>query len=285
MKNVFIYAMVLAIAFLPSCSKMELSEDSDSKLNVVFSVAEKNGWENTTRAVKSGWEEGDEILIVLERDGDLYKSLRSGSTIKLIYNGSDWVANDVDVPTLGLQSGGGYWAYHHPGTILVGESNNIWAHLSGYKGGEQLRSVGTYTINGGVIDLGTISLERDSRDLQISVKELVGEHWSLSIFEDRDGGNDNINFIHHNAGNLYVTDNGRFGGYGPSSGATGLKYGGDFLFYFTKLKMDATTLVFKLVNDTDVYYYTKTGVTNEMLQGGKAYILPAITDSAWEKSE
>jgi hypothetical protein len=133
--------------------------------------------------------------------------------------------------------------------------------------------------------LVTIALERNSADdIQVSVKGLTGENWEMSILADKTGSQEGINISHEQDGNLFVLDSG-LGSYARYVDATGVAYAGDVSFYFSVIKVDAPQLVFVLSNGTDTYYYTKTGVTSDTLQGGHAYYLPAITDSAWEKEE
>jgi hypothetical protein len=70
------------------------------------------------------------------------------------------------------------------------------------------------------------------------------------------------------------------------SNAAGVEYGGDVSFYFSRCS-DITfkTIYFGLSNGTDTYYYTisknSTAEINATLQGGKAYLLPALDSGKW----
>ena len=64
MKKVLMAAMTLVMAVFASCTNEDLKvENNDVKVN--FTVAEKPSFDADGRAVKTGWEAGDEILIAL----------------------------------------------------------------------------------------------------------------------------------------------------------------------------------------------------------------------------
>ena len=170
MKNIFISAMVLAVALFAGCSKDEMPEQN-VKYKVQFSVADRS--ELSTRAAKSGWEDGDQVLIVFEGESDWFDVTNGANTLKLTYNDGVWSADESKMPTSGLVSGKGYTACHHQGEVSLGEAGYFSdVYFSGYKGGEWMSYTGTYTVAGGVVDLGEIALQRDAADFQISVDDL-----------------------------------------------------------------------------------------------------------------
>ena len=68
MKKIFMAAMTLVMAVFASCSNEDLNvENNDVKVN--FTVAEKPGFDADSRSVKTGWDNGDQILVVF-RDAD-----------------------------------------------------------------------------------------------------------------------------------------------------------------------------------------------------------------------
>ena len=284
MKNILISAIVVAMAFLSSCSKEESVDAQGVKYKVNFAIANHSDFD--TRAVKSGWANGDEILIIFKNDENQWFNISNGAnTLKLTYNGSSWVADDTNMPTSGFKDGAQFAAFHHPGDVSLGTMNGSgWVPFKTYKGGEQLKFVGNYSIVGSEINLGIIALQRrDASDFQISVKGLIGDGWKLSICADKSYSEAGINIIHYQEDNLYInTSTGHFASYANYIEADGIEYGGDVSFCFSKVNLTATTLVFILTNGTDEYFYTKTGVTSETLEYGKAYYLPAITDPKWE---
>ena len=66
MKRIFL-AAIAAAALLAGCAKSEDAPEA-RKLNVVFSVADKDSYGADTKAVKQGWSVNDEILIVFESE-------------------------------------------------------------------------------------------------------------------------------------------------------------------------------------------------------------------------
>lgn len=282
MKKILMAVVALAVMGFVGCQKDDNAIDNKIKVN--FAVADKAGFDNGSRAMKAGWEAGDQILVVFKGQDGLLDIVNGVNTLTLEYNGTAWVSNTESMPESGLKSGCGYFAIHHPGEITLGSYNDHMGgtYLDGYKGGEQLIYGGTYTLDGTTVELGTIVLERNSpSDIQVSVKDLTGENWMMSIFADKTGSDEGINITHEQDGNLFVLDTG-LGSYARYVEATGVEYGGDVSFYFSVINVEASQLVFVLSNGTDTYYYTKTGVTSDTLQGGYAYLLPAITDPAWE---
>ena len=284
MKKIFMAAMTLAVVVLASCSNEDLNvENNDVKVN--FTVAEKVGFGADTRAVKTGWENGDEILIVLYSSGGWYNE-NGYNYMKLIYNGSAWTTDLTGLDQTRLLDGQKYMAIYHPGTITVGEQEGSpgYYKLPGYKGGEHLLFAGDdveYTYEGASIDLGTIAFERYVQDFQISVKDLASAGkangtWELYI-QDAEG-NDADRMYYNAADNAFLRDTG-FGTY-MTDYSTGVNYKGDVVFYFSNAGSNETSLKFLLqIDGGDAYTYTTTTIP----EAGQAYLLPPITDPKWTK--
>lgn len=279
MKKILMTVVVLAVMGFVGCQK----DDSDvgGKINVNFSVAEKPSLDNDTRAVKTGWENGDEILIAVQSNDGWYDE-NGYNCFKLKYNGSVWTPDMTGFnATKTFETGNYYVAIYHPGTITLGSFSSDLQYLTGYKGGEHLADVNsTYTKTADGIDLGVIELSRYSQDFQISVKDLASAGkangtWKLYI-QDTDG-NKAHNMYFSAADNAFLRSTG-FGTY-SSNYSTGINYKGDVVFYLTNAGSNETSLVFKLTDGTDTYTYTTTTIP-EM---GKAYYLPAITNAKWQK--
>lgn len=282
MKKIFMAAMTLVMAVFASCTNEDLKvENNDVKVN--FTIAEKPSFDADGRAVKTGWEAGDEILIALFCSDGWYNE-NGFNYMKLKYNGSTWTTDMTNLDKTRLLDEQLYMAIYHPGTITVGEElqNGLYA-LSGYKGGESLYYHGDaaeYTFDGTNINLGTIALERYVQDFQISIKNLASAGkadgtWELYILNADGDRADNMYF--QAAGNAFLCDTG-FGTY-DTHYSTGINYKGDVVFYFSNSGNDDTSLVFNLTDGTNTYTYTTTTIP-EM---GKAYILPEITDTKWNK--
>ena len=282
MKKIFLAAMTLVMAVFASCSNDDAQLEGIGDIKVNFTVADKAGFDGDTRAVKTGWEANDEILIVLYSSGGWYNA-NGYNYMKLKYDGSAWTTDMTSLDKTRLLNNVLYMAIYHPGTITIGEalSSPGYYKLPGYKGGEYLTYAGDavkYTYDGTTIDLGTIALERDSQNFQISVKDLASAGkadgtWELYI-QDAEG-NSAHNMYFYAAGEAFLRDTG-FGKYSTEY-STGINYGDDVVFYFSNAGSNETSLKFELTDGTDTYTYT----TPKIPEMGKAYTLPAIAN--WTK--
>lgn len=276
-------AMILVMAVFASCSNEDVNVENNNELKVTFTVADKAGWGVDARAVKTGWEANDEILIAVQSEGR-WTIDGSFNCFKLKYNGSAWTTDKTGFDTsVNFESGNYYIAVYHPGTITLGSSASgvDTQYLTGYNGGEYLYDTNsTYTKTADGIDLGEIELVRQSQNFQISVKDLasVGKAdgtWKLYIKDAE--GNEAQGMSFRAAGEVFLRDTG-FGFYDEGY-STGINYKGDVVFYFSNAGSNETSLKFELTDGTDTYTYTTTTIP-EM---GKAYTLPAITDPKWTK--
>lgn len=153
-KNIFAAMVVLATAFA-SCETIETDSKSFDELDLTFNVADPV---SDTRAIKSAWEEGDEILIVF------YQKVGKGQQAKLKYTSGQWTL--VQKPSgLGLEAGStiSFDAIHFPGSIGYDKySNTDYEEQLGYAGGNvrllRYQTSGKLTADG-VLPLGTIALD------------------------------------------------------------------------------------------------------------------------------
>lgn len=153
-KNIFAAMVVLATAFA-SCETIETDSRSFGELDLTFDVADPV---SDTRAIKSAWEEGDEILIVF------YQKVEKGQQAKLKYTSGQWTL--VQKPSdLGLEAGStiSFDAIHFPGSIGYDKySNTDYEEQLGYAGGNvrllRYQTSGKLTADG-VLPLGTIALD------------------------------------------------------------------------------------------------------------------------------
>ena len=281
MKKIFLAAMTLVMAVFASCSNDDAPLEGIGDFKVNFTVADKPGFDSDTRAVKTGWEAGDEILVAIQSEGG-WTIDDSFNCFKLKYNGSAWTTDKTGFDaSVHFESGNYYMAVYHPGTITLGSSAGVdMQFLSGYNGGEYLYDVNsTYSKTADGIDLGKINLTRYSQNFQISIKDLASEGkadgtWELYI-KDAEGNKAN-NMQYSAKDEVFLRDSG-FARYSTDY-STGINYKGDVVFYFTNTGCDETSLKFELTDGTNTYTYTTTTIP----QAGKAYYLPAITDSKWE---
>ena len=285
MKKIFMAVMTLMMAVFASCSNEDVNVDNNNELKVTFTVADKIGFGVDARAVKTGWENGDEILIAMYSEGG-WTELGKYNCFKLKYNGSAWTTDMTGFDTtVNFESGNRYMAIYHPGTItLSGTATYEMEALTGYKGGEHLQYIGTYTETGHLtFDLGTIKLERNPNDFQISVKGLASAGQDdgvckLYIYDASDESN-STGISYFGEIPALLTENGFATLVSPYKRRTGINYGDDVVFYFSNNGCEATSLKFVLEVGSDMYTYTTTTIP----QGGKAYTLPVITDPKWTK--
>lgn len=285
MKKIFMAVMTLMMAVFASCSNEDVNVDNNNELKVTFTVADKIGFGVDARAVKTGWEANDEILIAVQSEGG-WTELGKYNCFKLKYNGSAWTTDMTGFGTnVNFESGNQYMAIYHPGIItLSGTAKDGMEALIGYKGGEHLQYIGTYTETGHLtFDLGTIKLERNPNDFQISVKGLASAEQAdgdckLYIYDASDESN-STGISYFGEIPALLTENGFATLVSPYKRSTGINYGDDVVFYFSNNGCEATSLKFVLKVGSDMYTYTTTTIP----QGGKAYILPAITDDKWTK--
>ena len=298
MKRFFIAAVafVLTAGFV-GCSKVEESPivDGSNDVRVEFSVAEMDGFDST-RAVKSGWEAGDQIFVFFSANGSwLLADDSKANSVTLTYDGSEWsaYANGVDENLLSSASGT-FFAVHYPGVLNHLTLGSYGRFLfDGYEGGEILSAVGNYTIEDNVIKLPTLSLKMDADAVQFSVKNLasLGGNWQLLVNKDRvkaDGytAADAISpFSAYNATTIML--------YPTSSShamvamveeywAEGVAYKGDVSFYgkFDNQNDEVTTnylFVLKNVESSKVYYFNYAPNPFEILAVKSAYLLPELT--------
>ena len=287
MKKFLMAAMTLVMAVFASCSNDDAQLEGIGDIKVNFTVADKAGFDGDTRAVKTGWDNGDEILIAICSEGG-WTELDKYNCFKLKYNNGNWTTDMTGFGTnVNFESGNQYMAIYHPGIItLSGTAKDGMEALIGYKGGEHLQYIGTYSETGSsTFNLGTIKLKRNPNDFQISVKGLASAGQDdgvckLYIYDASDESNSTgISYF----GDIpaLLTENGFATPVSPYKRSTGINYGDDVVFYFSNNGCQASSLKFVLDdNSSTIYTYTTTTIP----QGGKAYTLPAITEEGkWKK--
>lgn len=292
------------------CTKDEVFDTPQvSDYAVEFNVADKGGFDATTRAVKTAWAAGDQIAIFCRLTASGNYVSDNAKIIYLKYDGSAWSASPVSAALVAeMESSGQFSAIHH----RVGSDENITvansSTLETYNGGEILYYAGNYTKADGVISLGSITMSLFSnsdyaagRLFQVSVPGLnAADGWTMAI------ANDNYTPCESNVTALdqlahYATYSGRFrfaaddgtiGSWGGNvasySKCLCVQNGDDISFVFERIddleKVDANKRYhFYLTNGTDVYTYTidrgaYDGEKYEKnLEIGHAYLLPAIS--------
>ena len=59
---------MLCALVLGSCTK-NIDPNTDTEIQISFNVGEKGGFGTDTKALRTGWEAGDQILVVFAKEG------------------------------------------------------------------------------------------------------------------------------------------------------------------------------------------------------------------------
>ena len=292
------------------CTKDEVFDTPQvSDYTVEFNVADKGGFDATTRAVKSAWAAGDQIAIFCRptASGDYVSD--NAKIIYLKYDGSAWSASPVSAALVAeMESSGKFSAIHH----RVGSDENITVGNSGtletYNGGELLYYAGNYTKADGVISLGSITMSLFPNDsytagclFQVSVPGLnAADGWTMAIANDNytpsesnvTDWNQLAHYATYSGKFRFIANDGTIGTWGgkvaSESECLCVQNGDDISFVFERIDdledVDANKRYhFYLTNGTAVYTYTidrgaYDGEKYEKnLEIGHAYLLPAIS--------
>lgn len=293
-----LFMLSAAAALLASCAKQNVSEPQiqGQDIKISFEVASRPDFESDTKAVKSDWLVGDEILIVFEgKDGWLDFS-KNANTLKLKKTADDWNTDKSKLPTLtALASGKRFFAFHHPQDyeMMIGDlidyTDHKCADVSSYYDiynerlyVEYIHTSGTYELVGNEIELGFLNMQRPATAFQISVKDLCKEPidytWHMVLLDDKGG------FIYYtNYTQIKLQYNVTKGTEGDITiepkeeflTAGGSNIDGDRVFGFTgKNADDKVGRILLTFGSTDLYY----DITPKSIAdfSGKAWLLPAI---------
>ena len=258
MKKTLTLIAALAALALSSCKKEEKTNVVVKEISdITFTVASPD-----TKALKSNWEAGDEIMIFFGDKTDV------GQQAKIRYNGSTWQL--VQKPSnLSYAPGkkGNYDAIHYPGEIVCRDGYNL-----NYRAGVVLwKNNNRFNVsNEGVIELGTISLTKmRNKTFQVVVPWISAEdNYTLSVT-----CNGQVRSAERNYGNYSNSYGEKFNPFPYPNG--GLTYGGgmgntygvenasgtEFYFWLRSTTPSAAATskykyVFALSDGTQLYYYT-----------------------------
>ena len=182
MKKLFMVAMAIVVAAgFVACTKDDASAPT---YKVEFTVGEKGGFEAGSRAVKTAWAEGDQILIITKPLSGSYDDVvvpnSDDNCIRLIYNGSAWTVDRAltteEITARGTH--GPWYAIHYrvkeDKKVGLGNADGSDVMLANYYGGEVLECFGSFTITDGVVNLGAINMELSLNNslVQVSVPGL-----------------------------------------------------------------------------------------------------------------
>lgn len=293
-----LFMLSAAAALLASCAKQNVSEPQiqDQDIKISFEVASRPDFESDTKAVKSDWFVGDEILIVFEgKDGWLDFS-KNANTLKLKKTAADWNTDKSKLPALtALASGKRFFAFHHPQDyeMMIGDlidyTDHKCADVSSYYNiynaelsVEYMHASGTYELVGNEVKLGFLNMQRPATAFQISVKDLCKEpidyNWYMALYDDKGGLIYNTNYTKIKL--QYTVSKGTEGDIMIEQReklltAGGSNIDGDRVFGFTgKIADDKVRYIELSFGSTSLYYE----ITPKSIAdfSGKAWLLPAI---------
>lgn len=293
-------ALVLAAGFT-ACSKEEAAPENIIK--VEFAVADKAGFGADSRAVKTAWAEGDQIMVLFKPTGGSWL-IAEGSIKELLilqYTGSAWTV--ANLPTeVDLGSSGHYAAIHYRVAAekscgIAGRSTTTTYYFTNYAGGEVLTYMGDeaqYTLADGKLNLGTISLAMSEEAIQFSVKNLasVEGEWYLALGDQnwQTGSISNLfspTFGFQAETPAFDTEEGSLSTR-SYVWATPVVNGADRSFFFTvdySQWIEATKLTFVLENRNQTpyktYKYEYKPVPFALPALKKSYLLPALDSGKW----
>ena len=295
MKKLFISALALVAVVCIGCTKDDSA--SSTYINVNFEVVEKPAFDNGTRAVKSTWAEGDQILVTFSKSGRGWVNCANGAnTLKLTKTASGWTADVSAITDIAVLNGSNYFAVHHPGAMTLGTKSGNDVMLTGYKGGEYMFAEGTYTVDGSTIELTPITMERPEELSQFSVKDLTiedGDNWQLAMYAYIDEALYVDQYVKGlMSGKIKVRQNESAASVANSVNAIadGIQNGNDVSFCFMGLKYseyEGTNICYQLHKSgpggSVSYFYNTTTMTLEDLSG-KALLFPSLESGKWKLS-
>ena len=301
MRRLFIAAaaMFLAAGFVACDKNDDASVAKDIK--VEFSVAAKDGF-NTTRAVKSDWADGDQILILFRtEEGNMLVSANSNdNTITLTYDAGTrtWeLTKNNWGDELINSSSGGFLAVHYRGTIGVGEDFYGNYKCANFTGGEVLKMQGQYTIADGIMTLPELALTMQEDIVQFSVKDLATDTWQLLVTYDMQDASESLEWSPIYSPVWPFNANMVFSPYGPDPEdrisiyleffnqywMAGVRNGGDLSFcgfILTDKNNEATANYMFILNNTvnnKKYYFNYQPSPFVKFEKKNAYRLPPLT--------
>ena len=280
-------------------------------MKVNFTVAEKQGFEPASKAVKKGWAAGDQIRVFFKPGGEslIYTENSTAGTLLLTYNGSKWTEAGLtatDITALGTS--GTFAAVHYRvasgKTIGVGalDGNDLslsyYTDGNVYNGGEVLLHTGDYTVSDGTVNLGTLTMKLGREDFfQISIPKSkvdgLAAGWKLTVLKDSytSGSPNNYEMKLYGISQLFLRMSSYLIAYTTGSQpyfATGVENEEDISFVLVKGTNipDTEKYVFYLTNGTDVYTLRLDrdleGANPKTIEPGKAY---RLTSGTWTKQE
>lgn len=196
----YLIAAICTISAFAGCNKNETTPQTEAPVEVIveYTVGERDDFGPDTKALKTEWASGDQILVLLEPEGETWLLGEEEISLKLTYNGTGWdetwTGSASDLPMEGegvsvalIKRGtGNFYAIHHRGEVSIPSEVRSLMELTGYEGGEFMTYYGTYDVKQSMktsnvtFSLGEVNLELDPNLFQVSVPT-TGDNATLSI--------------------------------------------------------------------------------------------------------
>ena len=284
MRKYYFAALVAIVAAFASCENLENVPATFDEYDMTFEVADPAP---DTKAIKTAWEEGDEILIKFDGKDE------NGQQGKLKYVSDVWKV--VQKPSnLGFSTGEKIYfcAVHFPGTIAY-DNNADYSQKLGYKGGNiRYCRMSTTVEEGGILPLGTINLSKklNDKEFQVVVPGInASTAYTMSItcngkLDSREGrenapysGQDSYAQVFYPYFSGSSISYG--GGYVASKGVANADGVAFTLYYYDATGAQGTDpykYVFSLYDGEKIYYYTIPKASEKTLAAGMAIKLPVF---------
>lgn len=188
MKRIFLAALA-AMTLLAGCAKDNAPTVEHQDVKIFFTVADKPGFNSSTKAAKAGWSNNDKIMIIFKsydsEDESFTSDFNTGSFLTLTYNG-EWTPSDISTFVESLGTNGDYLAYHYRGELGFAESEG-YTVFANYNGGDFLHCRGKYSVTENeltIIDDINMAFY-DESVFQVSVKGLDQKKtWGMTIADN-----------------------------------------------------------------------------------------------------
>ena len=292
MKRTIIAAIAAAAALfaLSSCQK-ETPVASISAENVEFNitVGDPAMYGEGTKAVRTSWEAGEQILLFLYPTATL--NAGDAAKLKLTYDGSKWNGSMSDADFAAVKDGtyNHYDGIYFLGDITIGSSNAYEVTLTHTEGGPVAVCSGNYNLTesaGKFTFSANLLFSTTSNSLgtfQVVVPGIsVSDGYKLYIHPNKDTATNGI------IGITNVLYKGRTDGWGSNVGyfCNGIANADGVAYYpkYWPLRLnDATGYTFKLTNGSTTKYLYFDKDAGHTLANGKAIKLPNI--SSWSDTK
>ena len=294
-----------------SCNKENVADTETITEQLVFNytVGDKPGSVDT-KALKSDWANGDQIIVVFYHD----YNWDTTKPLVIEYDGSSWVtkvaptAEGWDVAKSMKYLAVHYRRYDNTQNMSCGEVSNSFYRFQNVHGGEIFEQLGVPSVVGAEVSL-TIDLDFSESIFLVSIPGLdSADDWRLGLIDgetpsgkiatydvsvhypvSRYGDNIKSGSLTHSvtSSNNKVTIDSPLNANGALARCVQNDGQITFAFRYNTSKKTPATYTFLLSKgmcspSNDKYVYTVTDVT---FAGKKAYKLPAITEGAkWEKT-